>query len=268
MTSGKLVPRVITIALAAIVLLVGWQLGSRWETAESVISEGVATPANQLASQLQVGTDFAEVTAQQERIILAQNDAALTSDQFQLGTHYDRLSPVQPTSSNPDQIEVAEIFWYGCPHCYTFDPYLESWKTNLPGNVNFVRIPAVWNPLLQLHARAFYTAEALGKSEEMHVPIFREIHINRNFLDTEQSLQTFFGQFDVSSEEFSNAFNSFSVHTKLQRANELSRRYRISSVPTVIVNGKYSTSSTKAGGGYETLMDLIDELIASEAAGN
>ena len=247
MTRGKLVSRVITTTLASIVLLVGWQLGSRWETAEPVISEGVAV--------------------QQERIILAQNDAALTSDQFQLGAHYDRLSPTQPTSSSPDQIEVAEIFWYGCPHCYTFDPYLESWKTNLPGNVNFVRIPAVWNPLLQLHARAFYTAEALGKSEEMHVPIFREIHVNRNFLDTEQSLQAFFEQFDVGSEEFSNAFNSFSVHTKLQRANELSRRYRISSVPTVLVNGKYSTSATKAGG-YETLMDLIDELIASEAAEN
>ena len=187
--------------------------------------------------------------------------------QFELGTHYQRFSPTQPTSSSPEQIEVAEVFWYGCPHCYTFDPYLENWKQDLPANVSFVRIPAVWNPLLQLHARAFYTAEALGRIEEMHTSFFREIHVNGNYLDSEQALQAFFGEFGVSAEEFANAFNSFAVHTRLQRANELSRRYRISSVPTVIVNGKYSTSAA-ATGTYENLMLLIDELVAAEAAGN
>ena len=201
------------------------------------------------------------------QLVLAQGDAALTSERFQLGTHYQRLSPTQPTSSSPDQIEVAEIFWYGCPHCYTFDPYLESWKSDLSANVNFIRVPAVWNPLVQLHARAYYTAQALGKSEEMHTPIFREIHVNGNYLESEQALQTFFEQFDVSEEEFTNAFNSFAVHTKMQRAEELSRRYRIASVPTVIVNGKYSTDAGAAGD-YNTLMELVDELVASEAAGD
>ena len=117
------------------------------------------------------------------QLVLAQGDAALTSERFQLGTHYQRLSPTQPTSSSPDQIEVAEIFWYGCPHCYTFDPYLESWKSDLSANVNFIRVPAVWNPLVELHARAYYTAQALGKGEEMHTPIFREIHVNGNYAD-------------------------------------------------------------------------------------
>ena len=138
---------------------------------------------------------------------------------------------------------------------------------DLPANVSFVRVPAVWNPLLQLHARAFYTAEALGKDEEMHPTFFREIHVNGNYLDSEQSLQAFFEQFDVSPEDFSNAFNSFAVHTKLQRADDLSRRYRIASVPTVIVNGKYTTDASMAGN-YDTLMDLVDELVALEAAGN
>ena len=218
------------------------------------------------AQQLTAPTQPAD-TAPQARIVLAQSDAPATSGQFELGTHYQRFSPTQPTSSSPEQIEVAEVFWYGCPHCYTFDPYLESWKQDLPANVNFVRIPAVWNPLLQLHARAFYTAEALGRIEEMHTSFFREIHVNGNFLDSEQALQAFFGEFGVSAEEFSNAFNSFAVHTRLQRANELSRRYRISSVPTVIVNGKFSTSAA-ATGTYENLMVLIDELVAAEAAGN
>ena len=267
MTGGKLITRVIAPMLAVAVLLVGWQFGFRSESPEPAVSQDVSAPVNQSVSQPSATSEAAPSVDQRERIVLAQSDAASTSGRFQLGTHYERLSPTQPTSSSPDQIEVAEIFWYGCPHCYTFDPYLESWKTDLPANVSFVRVPAVWNPLLQLHARAFYTAEALGKGEEMHAPIFREIHVNGNYLDSEQSLQAFFGQFDVSPEDFTNAFNSFAVHTRLQRADELSRRYRIASVPTVIVNGKYTTNATMAGG-YDTLMDLIDELIASEAAGN
>jgi thiol:disulfide interchange protein DsbA len=204
---------------------------------------------------------------QQERIVMAQAEPASDSGRFVLGQHYRRLSPTQPTSSSPDQVEVAEIFWYGCPHCYTFDPYLESWREDLPPHVSFVRIPAVWNPLLQLHARAFYTAEALGVTEQMHTPMFREIHVNGNGLNTEEALQEFFGRFDVDAETFQGAFNSFAVHTKLQRADDLSRRYRISSVPTVIVNGKYSTDATAAGS-YNTLLEVIDELVDTEAAGN
>ena len=109
--------------------------------------------------------------------------------------------------------------------------------------------------------------EVLGIGEEVHVPLFREIHVSGNPLSSEQALQGFFGQYGVSEEDFAGAFNSFAVHTKLQRANELSRRYRISSVPTVIVNGKYSTSAAAAGD-FPTLMELIDELVASERAGN
>ncbi len=200
------------------------------------------------------------------RVTLAQSDGAITSERFELGRHYDRLSPTQPTSSGADQIEVCEIFWYGCPHCYTFDPYLESWKEDLDPDVSFVRVPAVWNPLLQLHARAYYTAEVLGITEEIHTPIFREIHVNGNPLNSEQALQGFFEQFGVSAEDFTGAFNSFAVHTRLQRADELSRRYRISSVPMVIVNGKYSASAQSAGD-YPTLMELIDELVVSERTG-
>ena len=200
------------------------------------------------------------------RVTLAQSDGAITSERFELGRHYDRLSPTQPTSSGPDQIEVAEIFWYGCPHCYTFDPYLESWKEDLDPDVSFVRVPAVWNVLLQLHARAYYTAEVLGITDEIHTPIFREIHVNGNLLNSEQALQGFFEQFGVSEEDFTGAFNSFAVHTRLQRADELSRRYRVSSVPMVIVNGKYSASAQSAGD-YPTLMELIDELVVSERAG-
>ena len=119
----------------------------------------------------------------------ANSQETANTGRFQLGTHYDRLPTVQGTSSSPELIEVAEIFWYGCATCYAFDPYLEDWHEDLPNDVAFVRIPAVWNPLLQLHARAFYIAEALGKGEEMHSPIFREMHVNGNPLNSEQALR-------------------------------------------------------------------------------
>jgi thiol:disulfide interchange protein DsbA len=197
----------------------------------------------------------------------ASAQAQLDPAALELGEHYERLVPTQPTSSSPDRVEVAEIFWYGCPHCFAFDPYLEDWKTTKPEHVNFIRIPAVWNAGLRLHARAFYTAQVLGKSEEMHEAFFREIHENRNPLDTEAALTDFFGRFGVAGEEFKAAFDSFEVHSMLEKADEFNRRYQISSVPTVVINGKYKTTAVMTGS-YENLMVAIDALAASEYTGD
>jgi protein dithiol oxidoreductase (disulfide-forming) len=197
----------------------------------------------------------------------ASGAAPTVSTRFQLGTHYDRLSPTQPTSSGPTEVEVAELFWYGCPHCNAFESHLQAWLPRKAEYVSFVRIPAVWNPLVRLHARAFYTAEALGKIDEMHEAFFREIHVNGNSLDTEAKLAEFFAKFGIERDAFKDAFDSFAVHTKLQRADELARRYEIASVPSIVVNGKYTTDGTKAGG-YEQLIELINELSATEHAAN
>lgn len=211
----------------------------------------------------------AENQAQQQSSPTAAAEGAgpALSDRFQLGTHYRRLSPTQPTSSSPEMVEVAEIFWYGCPHCRTFDPYLQRWEQTKPSYVSFVRIPAVWNPLVRLHARAFYTAEALGLLAEMHDGLFREIHESGNLLDSEAKLQAFFASYDVDAAAFKTAFDSFGVHQKVQRADELNRRYEISSVPTIVVNGKYVTDGGMAGG-YEEVIDLLAELAASERGAN
>lgn len=212
------------------------------------------------------GSAGVEATVAEPELVATDPAGAPSTGRFELGAHYLRLSPTQPTSSSPDKVEVAEIFWYGCPHCRDFDPYLESWQQIKPEYVSFVRVPAVWNPLLQLHARAFYTAEALGKGAEMHAEFFSEIHERNNYLDSEEKLQAFFGRFGVDAATFASTFSSFAVQTKLQRADELSRRYRIQSVPTVIVNGKYTTDGGQAGS-YEDLVALIDELTAAERAG-
>ena len=200
-------------------------------------------------------------------LVADESAGATTAGRFRIGVDYQRLSPTQPTSSNPDQVEVAEVFWYGCPHCYHFDPLLEAWRAKKPEYVNFIRIPAVWNPLLKLHARAFYTAEALGKGAEMHSEFFREIHERGNPLDSEAKLQEFFGRFGVDAATFKTTFDSFAVQAKLQRADELNRRYRISGVPTLIINGKYTTEGGQTSS-YEELLELATELAASEHMGN
>jgi protein dithiol oxidoreductase (disulfide-forming) len=222
-------------------------------------------PAAETEPSLTPPPGSGEVVVEPE-LVASDPAGAPTAGQFEMGTHYLRLSPTQPTSSSPDQVEVAEVFWYGCPHCFNFDPYLESWQATKPDYVNFVRVPAVWNPLLQLHARAFYTAEALGKGAEMHGELFREIHERGNMLDTEAKLEVLFGRFGVDAAAFNSTFDSFAVQAKLQRADELSRRYRIQSVPTIIVNGKYTTDGSQAGG-YDELIALITELAAAERAG-
>jgi thiol:disulfide interchange protein DsbA len=184
----------------------------------------------------------ASSAAEPELLTTNPGGSAPTSERFQMGVHYARLSPTQPTSSGPDKVEVAEVFWYGCPHCFSFDPYLERWQPAAAEYVSFVRVPAVWNDLLQLHARAFYTAEALGKGGEMHGEFFREVHDRGNMLDSEAKLQEFFGRFGVDAAAFKTAFDSFAV------------------------NGKYTTDGGQAGS-YEDLLALVDELTAAEHEG-
>lgn len=225
---------------------------------------GAADPPAAAAQQVE---EASGVMAQSAESDLAQAEAPPppARTQFQLGRHYQRLSPTQPTSSSPEEIEVAEVFWYGCPHCYTFEPYLERWREEKPGYVSFVRIPAVWNELLRVHARAYYTAEALDMVETLHSEIFRAIHVDGNPLDSPAALRQFFARFGVDAESFDRAFDSFAVHTRLQRADELARRYRVASVPLVVINGKYTTDANSAGG-YDRLIEVIDELVAMETA--
>jgi thiol:disulfide interchange protein DsbA len=190
-----------------------------------------------------------------------------TSAKFKEGTNYVKLVPAQPTSVDPGQVEVVEVFWYGCGFCYALDPALESWQArNKPAYVEFVRVPAMWNETVRLHARVFYTAEMLGKLDELHTPIFREIHAKGNNLNSVDRITAFFREHGVSTDEFQKAFSSFAVESKLQRADLLNRRYRIDSVPAIIVNGKYKTDVGMAGSESQ-LFDLISELAASEHGG-
>src|SRR5678816_1960884 len=104
---------------------------------------------------------------------------------FSEGVHYKALTPAQPTNVGPGKIEVVEVFWYACGHCFAIDPAFESWQQkSKPANVQVVLLPATWNDVLKLPARIFYTAELLGKLPQLHTEIFREINIRNNHLET------------------------------------------------------------------------------------
>lgn len=215
--------------------------------------------------------DVAEET-EDRPLILAQADIPAASQQwkFEEGTHFTRMVPTQPTVGGADKVEVAEIFWYGCNHCYDFETYVNRWLENKPANVRFVRIPAVWNPLVKLHAQLYYTEEVLVKNgkivnpDQFRAAVFAEYHRRGNRMASESTIQAVFERHGVSAEDFANTWGSFEVAQKLRVAQDLARRYSISSVPTIVVNGKYRTGAAEAGG-YPSLMELIDELIARES---
>jgi thiol:disulfide interchange protein DsbA len=197
-------------------------------------------------------------------IRMAAASTPATSGKFQEGRNYKTLVPAQPTDAAPGEVEVVEVFWYGCSHCFALDPSIENWKEkSKPDYIEFRRLPAMWNDTLRMHARMFFTAEALGKLEELHPIIFRAMHVDRNMLNTPDKIRDLFTEHGVSGADFDKTFTSFAVETKLQRADVLNRRYRVTSVPMIVVNGKYTTDVGSAGG-TEQLFELIGELASHE----
>jgi protein dithiol oxidoreductase (disulfide-forming) len=177
--------------------------------------------------------------------------------------NYKLLKPAVPTNVAPGKVEVVEVFWYACGHCYALEPKIEAWeRKGKPANVQLVRMPAVWNDLLKTHARLFYTIEVLGKPE-LNAEAFREINVRGNRLDTPEKIEAFFTSRGVSKADFQKTFSGFAVESKLARAADLNRRYRISSTPTVVINGKYVTDVGMAGG-EDKLFELIGTLAARE----
>ena len=190
--------------------------------------------------------------------------APATALAFEEGVHYRLLTPTQPTSTSPDKVEVIEIFSYGCPHCFSFDPYVKFWvENNKPAKVEFTRIAPRFRPEWTVYARAYYTAEVLGVVDQLHSEIFNEIHVNRNYLQTEDAMAAFFAEHGVDEPAFRETYNSYAVNTRLRKASVLAGRYRASSVPTVVVNGKYTTGPELTGG-YEGLMQVMDYLARKE----
>jgi len=186
---------------------------------------------------------------------------ALSADKDDVFAYQD-ITPAVPTTSG-DKIEVVEMFWYGCPHCYAFEPYLNRWKKSLPKDVAFVRVPAIFNPKWEFSARIYYTAEVMGVLGKMHEHIFDAIHKEHRPLGNLGEVAALFAQYGVDKKEFESTFNSFAVNSKVNWARHLTKVYGIDGVPTMIVAGKYRTSASLAGG-HEEVLKVVDDLIARE----
>jgi thiol:disulfide interchange protein DsbA len=175
------------------------------------------------------------------------------------------LKPAQPTQTG-DKIEVVEVFWYGCPHCYSFEPFLEAWLKTKPEDVELLRVPGVLNQQWIPHARAYYTAEKLGIVDKVHRPLFDALHKEKKIVYTDEQLKDFFTVHGVSADEFTKTYNSPEVEAKIRQAYFLARDYKLTGVPSVVVNGKYLTSGSHAGT-YEMLINVVNTLIARERQG-
>lgn len=214
----------------------------------------------------------AEVEPEDQTIVLARADdelVAVRNWQFKEGKNYTRMIPTQPTVGGADKIEVAEVFMYSCPHCYDLEAYINRWAEDKDPSIRFVRIPASFNQLALLHAQLYYTEIFLGKSGKLRDPIafrnmvFEEYHRRSNRLTSQMAIQRLFTRAGVSADEFNRIWNSFEVNQALRVAADLARRYNVTSVPMVIVNGKYRTDMGMAGS-YPKLIELIDELTVRE----
>lgn len=207
--------------------------------------------------------------AEEGALRMARNETAAAPQRFKEGVHFKRFRPAKLTVEGGPNVEVAEVFWYGCNHCYNLEPVLRRWESGKPENVTFVKVPAVWNPVLETHARAFYTIEALAgaglieNKEAVHMAFFDKMHVEGQRMTSEKSIAEFLGAFGVSKQDFENTWMSPWVATRFNQAKRLNKAYGIASVPTIVVNGKYVTDETMAGSKPE-LMAVIDELVASE----
>ncbi|MBI2993580.1 MAG: thiol:disulfide interchange protein DsbA/DsbL [Gammaproteobacteria bacterium] len=183
-----------------------------------------------------------------------------------LGDSYEDVRPAQPTLTE-GKIEVLEFFWYGCPHCYDFEPFLEKWQAAKPADVEFIRIPGVLNPQWVPHARAYYAAQKLGVLDRIHRPLFDALHKDREKVFTEEALQNFFESHGVAPKEFKRVYDSAEITTRVKQALVLAQNYRLEGVPAIIVNGKYRTALSLAGS-YAGVIEVIDALVTREREAN
>ncbi|HEX5649710.1 MAG TPA: thiol:disulfide interchange protein DsbA/DsbL [Steroidobacteraceae bacterium] len=195
--------------------------------------------------------------------MLAVASSATAAVQLQQGVNFKVLQPAQPTNVAPGKVEVVEVFWYACGHCYLLEPKLEAWNRNgRPANAELVRLPATWNNVLKTHARVFYTMELLGKPN-LNPEIWREINVKGNRLDAPDKIEAFFTSRGVSKADFQKTFASFAMDSKVAKAEDLNRRYKITGTPTIVVNGKYVTDVSMAGS-EDKLFEVVNALVAKE----
>ncbi|NRB37843.1 MAG: thiol:disulfide interchange protein DsbA/DsbL [Pseudomonadales bacterium] len=184
------------------------------------------------------------------------------ADTFKAGEHYEVL-PVPVVTSDKTKVEVVELFWYGCGHCFKFEPMLKTWKRQQGEDVVVLGQPAIWNKTMTLHAQAFYTAKALNVLDKMHPILFQVMNIEKNRLKNEDSIKAVFVKNGVDAEAFSKTFNSFGISSQVKLAESRARSYRMQGTPEMVVNGKYRIAAGLAGS-QAKMLEVASFLIEKE----
>ena len=191
-------------------------------------------------------------------ILLFITNTGFSSDTTQ---KYIQISNQKQTES--DKIVIYEFFWYGCPHCYNLEPTMDRIESNLEKDTILVKIPVALRDTWESHAKAYYALQQMKLDDNLHEKIFTEIHINSNRLDTKEKLTQFIEDEGYNSKRFSEIFDSFGTDLRVKKASRLANQYQITSVPTLIINGKYKTSGSLVSS-YEELYDVVQLLINKE----
>jgi thiol:disulfide interchange protein DsbA len=189
--------------------------------------------------------------------------AAAQIEKYVAGTHYIELkAPVN--TPDDSKIEVLEAFWYGCSHCFRFEPLVADWEAKAADDVDFRRYPAMWNALMKIHAQIYFTAEAMDAIELVHEPVFDAINVEGNRLQNEKLIGDLFEENGIARADFEAAFNSFSVRTKVNQAEKRMQDYEIRSTPNMIVNGKYLITTGEAVRTQAEMLEVVDFLVDKE----
>jgi protein dithiol oxidoreductase (disulfide-forming) len=185
-------------------------------------------------------------------------------EMYQAGVHYEVL-PEAVSTGDPSKVEIVEVFWYGCSHCYSFESKIKPWVQAQADDVNFVGVPAIWQSVMRLHAKAYYTAKALKVLDKMHIVIFEAMNLKKQKLQDEGEIANLFVANGVSRERFTKVFNSGSIEMSVDLAQKKQARYRTQGTPELVVNGKYRISGRDAGG-HDGMIKVANFLIEKERA--
>jgi len=182
---------------------------------------------------------------------------------YKEGESYSKLAKPIATQSG-DKIEVLEFFWYGCPHCFSFEPTLKKWKKTLPANVKFIRMPAPINPRWMAHTKTYYTLQIMGEGDKYHDDIFAAMHVKKMKLFSKDAIADYLETLGVNKKTFLSTFDSFAVEMRAKQAMQLGQQYKVNGVPMLTVNGKYTISGSQAGS-YVGMINVADHLIKLES---
>ena len=186
-------------------------------------------------------------------VFVVSPNSAQNQWKYEEDKHYRILPLAENVRIENDKVEVLEVFAYSCNHCFNFETSLEQFEKNKANYINFVRMPVVYSEAYKMHARIYYTAESLGKLNSMHLEVFKAIHLNRKRLMNEKEIYELFEKHGVSKNQFESRFRSFTVESKINRAERLTKKYKIRSTPTLVINGKFAAN----GPSIRTLEEML-----------